>query len=128
MLSRIQNAIILRRHFVLVLRSKFCVEVLKLLYKEGLINGYSVSNGDANKLIVFLKYSENNCIFSKFKIFSKPGRRYYVKSRKILNFYARKGLFVVSTSRYGLLTSVDLFRNKFILNRTGGELLFQIIF
>lgn len=129
LLIRIQNGIQLRRNFVIVIRSKLCLEVLKLLYKEGYINGFAVFDNDHNKLIVFLKYYENNPIVKKFKIISKPSKRFFLSNRKIINFLANQGLFIISTSDYGLVTSDFLFKNKlFLKKKPGGEILFKVCF
>lgn len=129
MLARIQNGLILRRHFVFVQRSNFCIEVLKLLYKKGFINGFAVSDVDIHKLIVFLKYVDNKPVFSKFKLFSSPSKPFFMSFNKILRFVSRKSVFFVNTSNYGIVDSHFFFNNNNLPSKkVGGFLLFEILF
>jgi ribosomal protein S8 len=126
MLARIQNGLLLRRHSVLVLRSRICLEVLKVLYAEGFINGYAVSEKNSNYLIVFLKYIDNQPLIRKFKLISTPSRHMYIDSKKVEKVLMKEGFFVLSTSKYGIVPTT-FFRNS-SSKIVGGELLFQLIF
>lgn len=126
MLARIQNGLLLRRHSVLVLRSRICLEVLRVLYTEGFINGYAVSEKNSNYLIVFLKYIDNRPLIRKFKLMSTPSRHLFVDSKKVEKVLMKEGLYFLSTSKYGIVPTT-FFRNS-SFQIAGGELLFQLIF
>ena len=116
-----------RRLLVRVKRSKLCVEVLNLLYSEGYIRGFSLSEKTSNELIVFLKYNNGKPAIRGFENFSTAGRRVYCKSSFILTKLVSNGLFVLSTSNHGLVTSsfLNLIRKN---EKCGGELMFKILF
>ena len=125
MLARIQNGILLRRHSVNVKRSRLCLEVLKLLYKEGFINGYSISDEDSTSFLVFPKYIDNKPVFKRFKLISLPSRRRYVSARIVSKVLVKSGFFVLSTSKNSLIATNSIGCDNTI--HVGGELLFQII-
>lgn len=125
MLARIQNGLLLRRHSVYVRRSRLIVEVLKVLYKDGFISGYAISEENCNLIVVFLKYIDNRPIFQKFKLLSSPSRRNYISARKLSQFISKEGIFVLSTSNYGVLSTISFSNDSQKI--VGGELLFQII-
>lgn len=125
MLARIQNGLLLRRHSVCVPRSRLSVEVLKVLYKDGFISGYAISEEDYNLIVVFLKYNDNKPVFRKFKLLSAPSRRSYVSAQKLFQVVSKGGIFVLSTSAYGVVSTISIANNN--QKSVGGELLFQII-
>lgn len=125
MLSRVQNGLLLRRHSVHVRRSRLIIEVLKVLYKDGFINGYAISEENCNLIIVFLKYIDNKPVLQKFKLLSSPSRRNYISTRKLFQFISKSGIFVLSTSNYGVISTISLISDN--RKPIGGELLFQII-
>ena len=55
LLSNIQSGIIVRHKIVNVKRTKLNLEVLRLLYNEGFIEGFSVSQSKLHNFSVFLK-------------------------------------------------------------------------
>lgn len=128
LLSNIQSGITVRHKIVNVKRTKLNLEVLKLLYEEGFIDGFSISANKPLNFSVFLKYNEGVPVLKKLKIISLSTRRVYVNYNTIMKKLSRTGIFVISTSRYGLVCSDSYFNNDERLLNMGGELLFQIIF
>ncbi len=128
LLSNIQSGITVRHTVVSVQRTRLNLEVLNLLYSEGFINGFSISEKKPNNVSVFLKYSNGNPVLRKFKIISIPSKRVYVNHETIVKDLVFKGVFVLTTSKYGLIISEAFRKNSEIVINTGGELLFQIIF
>jgi small subunit ribosomal protein S8 len=128
LLSTIQGGIIVRHQVVDVKRTKLNLEVLKLLQEQGFINGIFISNKKLNNVSVFLKYHNNEPVLKGLKIISIPSRRVFVSYDTILKHLMHSGLFVISTSLYGLICSDDFCKqdNKFV--NVGGELLFQIVY
>jgi small subunit ribosomal protein S8 len=128
LLSNIQSGIIVRHHVVHVKRTKFNLEVLKLLEEQGFINGIFISEKKLNNVSVFLKYYDNKPIIKKLKIISLPSKRIYVNYNTIMKYLSKTGIFVISTSKYGLVCSSDFLKKSDKLVNVGGELIFQIIF
>ena len=117
-LIRIQNGYIGDHKSVVILGSKFMQNILLILRSEGLIQGFSVFNGNGN-----IKVLLNRAIMLRIKFISKDSCRKFVSYRGVCKKYvSSRNISVVSTS-CGLYTS------KFItINRLGigGELLFDI--
>ncbi len=99
MMSAIRNAEAVRKREVVIYpSSKFAIEILKLLKREGYIEDFQVINdGRGNKLRIILNGSINECkaIKPRFPV-NKDNLTEYVKqylpSREI-------GILIVSTSR-----------------------------
>ncbi len=127
LLSNIQSGVTVRHHIVNVRRTKLNLEVLNLLYTEGFIAGFSMSQTKLNSVAVFLKYRDNKPILKKLRIISTPSKRVYVNYNTIMRSLVRSGVFVVSTSTLGIVSTESFTRNDSKFLNVGGELLFQII-
>lgn len=122
MLTRIRNAVLLRRAYVLVPSSKIKVGIAKIMLDEGFIQGYEVTDERPQPNIrVWLKYDEKRKpILTHMTRVSKPGRRVY-KSRGDLPWVlSGMGIAIVSTSK-GLMTDREARRQG-----VGGEVLCYI--
>jgi small subunit ribosomal protein S8 len=109
------------RHMqVVVQNSKLCVSTLAVLYKLGYIRGFIIKN--KKNVIVLLKYINNKPTIRNISVVSTPGRRTYLKYKKMKNNLVRKdsGYLILSTSR-GLITDEE--SNIF---NTGGEVLLKV--
>lgn len=109
------------RHLqVTVQNSKLCINVLSVLYKLGYIRGFIVK--DKKNIIVLLKYINNKPAIRNIAVISTPGRRTYIKHKKLEEFLKKKdsGFLLLSTSK-GILTDEE--SNLF---RIGGEALLKI--
>ncbi len=109
------------RHMqVVVQNSKLCVNALGILYKLGYIRGFIIKN--KKNVIVLLKYINNKPVIRSIAVVSTPGRRTYLKYKKMKNTLVRKdsGYLILSTSR-GLITDEE--SNIF---NTGGEVLLKV--
>lgn len=106
--------------------SNNCIEILKILEREGYILGFLSWNfpkkqeGEKKKaqIKVILKYSGEgkSVIQGIFKI-SKPGCRVYISTKTLWKPKSSKGMFILSTP-FGFLTD----REARLLN-VGGELI-----
>jgi len=111
-----------RLRFIVVQQDKIALEVLRILYKEGLIKLFIVQKNEQT-IRVYFKYYNNLPLF-KYKLISKPGRRAYWKLSKLSTIYSNShfiGFYIVSTP-YGLLTSNECLLYKHI----SGEVLVKI--
>lgn len=98
--------------------SIFNIKLLKILYLEGFINNYFIS--DNSKIIVKLRYYQNNHIFNQLKIISKPGKRVYADVRKLKVNYYYSNFVLVSTHK-------GLMGHKLAISKNlGGEVLFSL--
>lgn len=128
LLSNIQTGIIVRHKNIDVKRTRLNLEVLNLLYREGFIDGFSISLNKPNNVCVFLKYINERPVLRELKVISVPSKRIYVSYETIMRDLVNRGVFVISTNQYGLVLADDFVKNYETFSKTGGELLFQIIF
>lgn len=66
---------------VFVNNNKLTLNVLTILYKNGIIDYFKVSSD--RKIIVYLKYFQNRSIFSQIVLVSKPRKRVYWSLTKL---------------------------------------------
>lgn len=102
--------------------SKLCLQVLKILYNEGYIRGFSLKNTKPLTIEVFLKYTAIGIpVINKIQRISKPSRKFYIKIKPLWNLKSGLGIFIISTPQ-GLMTDTDA---KFLNH--GGEILCSIL-
>ena len=119
MLTRIRNAQMRRKQFVLTPNSKLRAWVLEVLKSEGYIKSYeiekSVSGTDLIK--VSLKYFDGEPVIKELKRVSTPGRRVYLGVDNLPKVRQGLGVAVVSTSK-GIMSDSQARQS-----RVGGEVL-----
>jgi small subunit ribosomal protein S8 len=105
MLTRIRNAVLVKKRDVNMPSSWIKVEIAKILKEEGYIRNFKVV--DDNKqgmLTITLKYMEGNrSVISGLQKISKPGCRIFCKRDSIPKVLDGLGIAVVSTSK-GIVT------------------------
>lgn len=105
MLTRIRNAIMVKKETVELPSSKIKTEIASILKEEGYIKNYKVTR-DKNKLSlqIYLKYeNESVPVIHTLKRVSRPGNRVYCKESKIPSVMNGLGVAIISTSK-GILT------------------------
>ena len=118
MLTRVRNALMLRKDSVEVPHSKIKKEVSRVLKENGYITDFfEVSDDKFKKIKLVLKYHDGRSVIQGLKRVSNPGRRVYVGTQEVPRVMGGMGVAVVSTSR-GILTGHQARRLK-----VGGELL-----
>ena len=122
MLTRIRNALRVRRESVDVPASRLKLRIAEILKIEGYITSFQViSEGSKKNLRIFLKYDEKGKpVIEGLKRVSKPSRRVYAGCEeipKVLNGY---GINIISTSK-GVITDREARRK-----RIGGEIICSI--
>lgn len=119
MLTRIRNALIVRKSFVLVPSSKIKVAIAQTLLDEGFIQGYEVTNERPQPNIrLWLKYDEKRRpVVTGLKRVSKPGRRVYRGKENLPWVLSGLGIAIVSTPK-GVMTGREARRQG-----VGGEVL-----
>ncbi len=101
MLTRIRNAVLVKKKDVAMPSSRLKVEIAKILKEEGYIKNFKViDDNKQGNLILTLKYTEDNrSVISGLQKVSKPGCRIYCKSDSIPKVLDGLGITIVSTSR-----------------------------
>lgn len=122
-LTRIRNALLVKKPIVSIPFSRLKLELAKLLTKEGYIESVSIKDEDniATKSIeLTLKYIKGVPAINGLRKLSKPGLRKYTKAQYAPRVLNGIGISVLSTSQ-GLKTDRTARKEKM-----GGELLCQV--
>jgi small subunit ribosomal protein S8 len=121
MLSRIRNAIAVRKREISMPHSKIKESVARLLQESNFIDNVAVGAAPIGKtLTLTLNQETGNARITEIARLSKPGRRAYVSAGEIPVVKHGRGLVIISTSK-GLMTG-DRARSE----RIGGELICRI--
>lgn len=121
MLTRIRNAIMVRKNVVEVPASNLKRDVLKILVREGYIKKFViVEDNKQGQIKLMLKYNGDECCIQGLKKVSKGGLRKYSKMQKIPKTLNGLGITILSTSK-GVMTDAEAHQQN-----TGGEVLCQV--
>jgi small subunit ribosomal protein S8 len=121
MLSRIRNAIAVRKNEVSMPHSKVKESVARLLKDNGFVSDVSVSDATIGKnLTITINSASENARITEIVRLSKPGRRFYTKSKEIPTVKRGRGVVIVSTSK-GMMTGTEA-KNQGV----GGELICKV--
>lgn len=121
MLTRIRNAINVRKTQVRMPHSKVKQSVAELLSTTNFVDSVKVEGeGIAKELVVTINSEKSNARITEISRISKPGRRYYVRSQEIPVVKRGRGLVIVSTSK-GMMTGDEAKKQKI-----GGELICKV--
>jgi small subunit ribosomal protein S8 len=100
MLTRIRNAINVRKSEVSMPHSKVKEAVATLLKQSGFVTDVKVSDATIGKtLTVIINAEGENARITEIARLSKPGRRYYVNSKEIPVVKRGRGIVIISTSK-----------------------------
>lgn len=121
MLTRIRNAINVRKHEVNMPHSNVKEAVATLLKDSGFVSDVRVSDAKIGKtLTVTINGEHENARITEIVRMSKPGRRYYVGSADIPVVKRGRGVVIISTSK-GLMTGQQAKQQG-----VGGELICKV--
>ena len=121
MLTRVRNAINVRKSVVTMPHSNVKEAVAKLLKENNFVDDVSVGKAEVGKsLTITINNAASNARITEIVRLSKPGRRYYVGSDKIPVVKRGRGLVIVSTSK-GMMTG-----DKARKQKIGGELICRV--
>lgn len=98
--------------------NSLCLEILNLLYKDGLIGNYRI-DFSSKKIKIKLKYLKTKPLLTNFILLSKPSFKVYSSYEDLINLHKKYDYFFLSTSA-GILSSNDFLKNP----KIGGQLLF----
>ena len=101
MLTRIRNALVVRRDWIMAPSSGTKKAILEIFKEQGLISDFQVSqDGAKESLSIRLSYDEKNQpVINGLRRVSKPGLRVYMDKKELPRFYGGRGLTIVSTSQ-----------------------------
>ena len=122
MLTRVRNALRIRRRTVSMPSSRLKVGIASVLKREGFIEDYSVERGDVQPtLTITLKYGRaGEMVINEIRRTSRPGRRLYCNVGQLPKVLSGLGMVVVSTPR-GVLSDREARKMN-----VGGEVLCTI--
>jgi small subunit ribosomal protein S8 len=121
MLTRIRNAIAVRKHEVSLPHSKIKESVARLLQENNFVDRVEVSDAPIGKtLTVKINDESSNARITEIVRLSKPGRRFYVGAQDIPVVKRGRGVIIVSTSK-GLMTG-----DRAKTEKIGGELICKV--
>ena len=119
MLMRIRNANSANKATVSMPSSKKLVEIARVIYEEGFIEGYTVEDTMPQKTLhITLKYGPKKAkVINGIRRISKPGLRKYAGVKDLPRVRGGLGTAIVSTSK-GVMTDRDCRANG-----VGGEII-----
>jgi small subunit ribosomal protein S8 len=121
MLTRIRNAIAVRKVEISLPHSNVKESVARLLKESNFIDDVAVSDAEVGKTLTVKLNDENSqARITEIVRLSKPGRRHYVNSREIPIVKRGRGLVIISTSK-GLMTG-----DRAKTENVGGELICKV--
>lgn len=105
MLTKIRNAIMVKKAAVEIPSSQMKVLIAEILKQEGYIQGYEViSDNKQGILKLRLKYDDRAaCVIAHLQRVSKPSRRVYVAKDEIPSVMSGMGIAILSTPK-GMMT------------------------
>lgn len=104
MLTRIRNAIAVRKTDVVMPHSKAKEAVARLLKASNFIDNVSVSDATIGKdLHITINAPDHNARITAIDRVSTPGRRHYSSAKEIPRIKSGRGVVIVSTS-HGMMT------------------------
>lgn len=100
MLTRIRNAIAVRKAEISLPHSIIKEAVARLLHEGRFIAGVRVvSDAKIKTLVLTLNDENSNAQITEIVRLSKPGRRYYVSAREIPVIKRGRGIVILSTNK-----------------------------
>lgn len=121
MLSRIRNAIAVRKAEITLPHSNVKESVARLLKDNRFISDVKVTDAAVGKTLhVIINSQDQNAKITEIVRMSTPGRRLYSGSDKIPTVKRGRGLVIVSTSK-GMMTGVEAKKQGI-----GGELICKV--
>ena len=107
MLTRIRNAINVRKNEISLPHSKIKENVARSLQANGFVRSVSVTDLSVGKqLHIVINGEDENARITEIKRLSKPGRRHYANATEIPTVKRGRGIVIVSTSK-GLMTGKE---------------------
>ena len=120
LIIRIKNGYMAKKEVIESPHSKFKEEILKKLKTLNLIKGFKVSGDKVKKIEIELLYDQGQPAINSVRIYSSPGRRWYVHAKSLKPVRGGLAWTILSTPK-GVLTNLEAKKEN-----VGGELLFEV--
>lgn len=121
MLTRIRNAILVRKNEINLPHSNVKESIAKLLKANRFVDDVVVTKATIGQnLKIVINKPDSGARITEIVRLSKPGRRYYVGSDKIPVVKRGRGIVIISTSK-GLMTDTQARKQG-----VGGELICRV--
>ena len=123
MLTRIRNALIVKKEKVEIPASKTKIDIANILVKEGYIQACEIVEAKPqNSIVLTLKYAQQKGlkVINGLERVSKPGRRIYSSKENIEKVLGGLGISILTTSK-GVLTDKEARTNN-----VGGEVICKV--
>ncbi len=122
MLTRLRNAIAVRKHEVTLPHSNIKEAVAKILKDSNFVDGIKVEGDKAGfkTLRITINNEGSNARITEISRLSTPGRRLYTAATEIPTVKRGRGIVIVSTSK-GVMSGIEA-RNQ----KLGGELICKV--
>lgn len=120
LIIRLKNGYLAKKEKIESPYSKLKENILKKLLDLKFIKSYHIEGDKIKYFKIELLYKNNIPALNDIKIYSKPGRRYYVSYKDLKPVLSNYGVSILSTNK-GILTNKEAQEKK-----VGGELLFNI--
>lgn len=99
MYSNIKNGLMGHRKSVMYPKNLLCSGTLKVLYREGYINGFRTDPLNTKYFEIFLKYQNGRPVINRIQTVSRPGRRVYVSIDTLWKLDTSLLTLIISTSK-----------------------------
>jgi ribosomal protein S8 len=120
LISILNNGLVRKRLYVDIIQSNKILNIVKCLYYEGYLAGYTLQA--QHNIRIYLKYKDKESVIIFLKALSKPSRRLYY-SYNMLRRLNLANKYIVYSSNKGILINRGI---DFEMNKVGGEILFEI--
>lgn len=123
MLTRIRNAMAVRKPEVVLPYSKMKMSIAEILQKTGYIKKTEKiegGKGNQGEIRLVLKYNGKEPAINNIKKISKPGRRIYASKDNLPKVLNNLGIAIISTPQ-GIMTNKEAKKNNL-----GGEIICEI--
>ncbi len=122
MLTRIRNAVAVRKSEVVMPHSKLKQSVAELLKTSGFLRDVKVVDASVGKsLVIVINSDTENARITEIVRMSRPGRREYASAADIPTVKGGRGMIIISTSK-GLMTGTQAKKQG-----VGGELICKVL-
>ncbi len=121
MLTRIRNAVAVKKPEVVLPFSKVKFNIAKILEQENYVGAVTkVKEGSFDVLRIQLKYTDQGPAIRHIRRISKPGQRIYVSGKELPRILSGYGTAIISTSS-GVMTNKQAAKQNI-----GGEFVCEI--
>ncbi len=118
MLTRMRNALTVRKEKVEIPASNMKKAIAEILLREGYVSAVEyVENEHEGLIVITLKYAGGKSVISGLQRVSKPGLRTYSGAKNMPKVLAGYGIAIVSTNK-GIMTDKEAKKEN-----VGGEVL-----